>query len=253
METFGAEVLVATDSNIARVRELRERLPSFPKRGGGRRGRVYGMSPASARRLRRLLSFVRYTPRMSFLTLTYPVAVGVGKVKRDIDTLFKRIRRQFSDCWAVWKIERQARGAWHIHILLVNVPFWHWRQIVAVWSEVSGQDSSRATNIKQVRSLRELRRYLSKYIAKTSYLEEEHTGRVWGIFNRAAASFIVCSAYLSRRAYFLLIRTTRRLRYQVEYRSFWVYRAGFVSRFLEHYGVAYSIDKLTYAQLLAWL
>lgn len=256
MQTLGAEVVLSSDSNIAFVRELRPCLTSYSvNHPGGRRGRVYGMSAASARRLRRLLSFVRYTPKMSFLTLTYPSVVEMAKVKRDIDTLFKRIRRRFPSAWGIWKIERQQRGVWHIHTLLVNVPFWHWRSIVRTWSEISGQDASRATNIKHVRSLRQLRQYLAKYIAKPIDTdgEEEHTGRCWGIFNRAAAVFAVCSAYLPYRPYFSLIRHVCRLRYDVQTMSFWVYGAEFISRYVKYYGVMYTEGELTYSQLRAVL
>lgn len=244
-----SQLFVSLDKQSAFTRIVTEpdrhrATPRVAGGGGAKRGVVRGMSKRSARRLRRMLSFVEYTRDMSFLTLTYRDAVDMQKVKHDLNVLFQRIKRYFPRAWGIWKLERQKRGAWHIHILLVNMPFWAWQNIVDVWSAVSQQDASRATNIKHVRSLRELRAYLSKYIAKPADAEEEATGRMWGIFNRKVAVFVAVSCYLTSAQFFRLRREVQRLRYNVESFNFWIYRASsIVTSFLED---AFDIQRETF-------
>lgn len=255
---YGAEIFINSDSSLAAVKTLHLPPPSSPPRArASRRGKVRGMSSRSARRLRRLLSFVKYTRDMSFLTLTYRDAVDIAKVKRDIHVLTIRLRRKFLRCWGIWKIELQQRGVWHIHVLLVNVPFWHWRDIVKVWSEVSGQDAQRATNIKHVKSLRQLRAYLAKYIAKSTFNVDaetgellENTGRVWGVFNRAVAVFLVDVAYCTMREYYALKRVTRRLRYDAQYFDFFIYRASFIRQLFEYMHIDIETLEMKYSQIV---
>lgn len=255
---YGAEIFINSDATLASIQTIRSHFPppaTFPGRKTSRRGAVHGMSAASARRLRRLLGFVKYTRNMSFVTLTYRDSVEMQKVKRDIHTLTMRLRRKFPKAWGIWKIELQARGVWHIHLLLVNVPYWRWSELVRVWGEISGQDAARATNIKQVKSLRQLRSYLAKYIAKKSALvdtdtgEISHTGRVWGVFNRSVAVFVVDSAYCSVREYWTIKRVTRRLRYDALGWNYWVYRASYIKQLLTYMRVDIDTYEFTYSQL----
>lgn len=241
---LAAQVFVSSDDQTAVTSAVVDSSRKLrATRNTARRGVVRGMSTRSARRLRRMLSFIEYTRDMSFVTLTYRECVDVCKVKRDLEVFFKHVKRRFARVWAVWKLERQRRGAWHIHILFVNIPFWHWRDLVSVWARVSGQDASRATNIRHVRSLRELRAYLSKYIAKASEADEEtHTGRVWGVFNRKCAFFVATSCFLMRSQFFTLRRVVRRLRYNVKSYNFWIYKASsIVTRFIEQ---AFDVERV---------
>jgi hypothetical protein len=57
-----------------------------------------------------------------FVTVTYRDDPGPLGVKRDLDTLGKRMRRRFGSLLGVWKMEFQRRGVVHLHFL-VWVPF----------------------------------------------------------------------------------------------------------------------------------
>lgn len=249
-DIVAGEVIITTDYSTARVRAVR---PSWTVPACGRparRGLVRGMSPASARRLRRLLSYVRYTEKTSFITLTYREHVDQVKLKRDIHAFTKVLRRRFPKAWGIWKVERQRRGAWHIHMVVFNIDFWHWRELVSAWSRIAGFDAACATNIQQVRSLRHLRVYLSKYIAKATGAEDEHTGRCWGVFNRAHAVFDAVHSYVSVSQLHRIRRVTRRLRYDVVGATFWVYRASYVHMLLEKlFNIEIEHLTLTYSQI----
>lgn len=255
---YGAEIFLNTDATVAAVRTIRERTPGFPRRVP-KRCHIYGMSANSARHLRRLLSYVKHTNKMSFLTFTYPENVTVGKLKRDIDVFGKHLRRKFPQAWAIWKVEKQRRGAWHIHFLLVNVPYWRWQDVVATWARISGQPADRATNIKQVRTLRQLRLYLAKYVAKRSIAVDEQTGeilpigRIWGVINRQAAVFEVDSAYCTVREYFRLNRITRKLRFRPFNPDHVIFRAGYVRQLLRAIGTTLDRELMSYSRLTSIL
>jgi hypothetical protein len=101
-------------------------------RGGGKRGKVGPFSPASRQRLMRKLAQIRTAVLPHFIGLTYPdeFTPQPQQWKRDLDTFFKRVRRQFPDAAAVWHLEQEPRKsgthlgelAPHFHILLWGVP-----------------------------------------------------------------------------------------------------------------------------------
>lgn len=105
----------------------RERAIS-PRRGGGKRGRVTRFSNASRNRLLKCLHSVDWShvaPQGGlFIGLTYPgnarfVPTDGNTVQAHLRALRMRWERRFGDLRAVWKLEYQARGAPHLHLLVV--------------------------------------------------------------------------------------------------------------------------------------
>lgn len=157
-----------------------------------RRGKVSVFSRKSRRRLLEKLSRTATTKRPRiFLTLTYPSNMIDPKIgKQHLRAFLERVRRAYPKASAFWRLEFQARGAVHFHLLFFNLPYWNASNIRVAWGECIGEENPRI-KIEVCRSRRKSTYYVSKYMAKPSndgsvslsivpYL---HVGRHWGVFN----------------------------------------------------------------------
>jgi len=175
--------------------------------GGGRRGAISGFSRASRLRLMRLIAGVRRDANLPcFVTLTYPDRFpSCARAKRDLKIFLQRLRRRFEGAGAIWKLEPQARGAPHYHLLVwgvdeIDLVCW----TVRAWHEIagdgdpnhlafhSGQLSGSRLCVEGVRSWRGVWAYASKYLGKTFVVAEwgdKWTGRFWGVCNRSGIPF----------------------------------------------------------------
>lgn len=154
----------------------------------GTRGRIRGLSRASARRL--LFTARNLPPLRTMVTLTYPGEFPLDgrKVKRDWDTM----RRWFAHrgLGGLWFLEFQRRGAPHLHVYLnQRVPR---SEIAATWYRIVGSGDVRhlraGTRTDTVRSEHGLASYAAKYASKTEQklVPEEYreVGRFWGAFGK---------------------------------------------------------------------
>lgn len=184
-------ITLAVDGGVLRVKGAKR--PGGP-RGGGRRGVITGFSRAARNRMLELFGQLKRSsegrlPLM--LTLTYPKVWNEDPTswKRDLDTFFKRLRRQFPSCSAVWKLEFQSRGAPHFHILLFNVSWIDRLWCARTWAEVVASGDplhiKAGTRIERVKSWKGVMAYAAKYLAKeTRETATGSIGRFWGVFNR---------------------------------------------------------------------
>lgn len=93
--------------------------------GGGERGSISSFSRRSCQTMRErcysidLDAAEKLQFKTLFMTLTYSATFpdDKEKIKRDLDTLTKRIERKFGRCFLIWKLEPQERGAPHFHIV----------------------------------------------------------------------------------------------------------------------------------------
>jgi hypothetical protein len=93
--------------------------------GGGDRGEIRSFSRRSCQTMRDRCYSIdldaadRIGFKTVFMTLTYSATFPdkKEKIKRDLDTLTKRINRRFGKCFLIWKVEPQKRGAPHFHIV----------------------------------------------------------------------------------------------------------------------------------------
>jgi hypothetical protein len=124
----------------------------------------------------RRLSLVKYLDCM--LTLTYREnMLDRDRCKHDLDLFLKRLRRVFPTFQYIAVLERQKRGAWHVHIACHRVASHQWRKGVLVksydllrslWRGVVGDDNGNCHQSKSrsMRSPGKLAMYLAKYIGK---------------------------------------------------------------------------------------
>ena len=171
--------------------------------GGAPRGQIKGFSDDARRRLLYAIGAVRRDADLPlFITLTYPNAFPSPAVsKRHLKMFWQRLNRLVPSHGSIWKLEPQERGAPHYHILTWGVDVNSLVYAVpGMWSDIaSGGDplhlkwhlgllgNGNVPCVQQVRSLRGVWSYASKYLGKTFQVAEwsdKWTGRYWGIINR---------------------------------------------------------------------
>lgn len=134
---------------------------------GGKRGNVSGTSAAARRRLMRLMATLDVdTTRCVFLTLTFHGLPTYEKAKRNLKAFLMRMRRKFPNASAIWRMELQERGSIHFHLICFNLPYWHYSDLQAAWTQVTGEDIS-GIDIRLVKDRSHAMSYVSKYVAKS--------------------------------------------------------------------------------------
>jgi hypothetical protein len=172
-----------------------------------------------------------------FFTATYPGYPVACKVKRDIDVFTRRLLRQHPHIMIVWRVERQKRGSWHVHMLIYGMPYVPWHVLARDWVEVAGLPDycvKTATHIRFVRgNSRQCLYYISKYIAKVDGNNDndddgnsdagdsggtgdadEYPGRYWGVVGRKNESlyWLSYTIIMTAQQFFTLRRVIRKLR-----------------------------------------
>ena len=225
-------VLYAEGGNLLSVT-----IPSNrPTLGGGKRGKVYGFSRNSRKRMLRLVNSINRTkvePRQAlFVTLTYP-AVWPSDPKvwaAHLQAFRMRLERRWGIHAVIWKKEPQRRGAPHFHLLLLcdvktaaQVRIFR-RWCSAAWYEVVGSGDAKhfraGTQVETVRSWRGVVSYAAKYLGKESpgFVDQETgevlaTGRWWGVWNADRLPVELKAIEVSYKAAYRLRRVVLRLRH----------------------------------------
>lgn len=127
-----ATVTVARGGRYLKVKSL----SYLEGKGGGKRGKVVGFSRGSRSRMMDRLACVQSGELPKFITLGLPDGVPYDNpsIKRHLDCVLKRLRRQFPECGGLWRVEYQPRksgedvGKWkpHVHLLVWGLP-WSWK------------------------------------------------------------------------------------------------------------------------------
>lgn len=186
---------------------LRVERPEQPRSGGGARGVVRGFSDASRRRLLEKLGRLDIAPgKAIFITVTYADTwPDDNGTRADLDALFKRIRRRYPRAALIWRLERQQRGAPHLHMIVLGVPYLPVARLRDLWASVIDYKGAKRlqVSIERIRTWRGVIGYAAKYIAKRSggdggeapplldngtyrAVASETSGRVWGILGADA-------------------------------------------------------------------
>ena len=179
------------------------------KRHDWMRGKITQFSKQSRRRILRLVASLKRSEKPLFCTLTYPDEFDeTPRIwKKHLDTVFKRLLREYPKAIVIWRLERkprqsgenQGRIAPHFHLLVYNVsylPLLKWLPLA--WYEVVDSHDPRHLTwhrgkcgngnvpcVQEVRSVGGVLFYTSKYICKAENDELEGIGRMWGIVGRA--------------------------------------------------------------------
>lgn len=135
-----------------------------------------------------------YPFKLNFITLTLP------SVNHEItDHQFKnRLLKNFISRMSyrhgfrnyVWRVETQANGNIHAHI--TSDCFIHWREIRDVWNDIlirqglmkkfaekHGHSDPNSTDVKSVKSVKDIAAYLAKYFSKGDQDRRQVAGKLW--------------------------------------------------------------------------
>ena len=149
----------------------------------GTRGKVSEFSHGSRKRLFDFLNTVDWNNQALplFFTATYGQAwPGPSEAKQNLELFFKRLRRRYPSVGVLWKMEPQGRGAPHFHMLIFGPTFIDKRLAQELWGQSIDQaywdrfafDQDKGpirepfTRIEGMRSVRGVKWYVGKYIAK---------------------------------------------------------------------------------------
>ena len=127
------------------------------------------------------------------VTLTYPAEFPAPKdhavYKGHLHTLQIYLRRQWPECSGIWKLEFQARGAAHYHLMLFGLAG-HLIEIVRAWVRDTwyriahkGDEflGKAGTQVDAIKSVAGAACYLVKYINKGDQtMPGNFSGRYWG-------------------------------------------------------------------------
>jgi hypothetical protein len=229
--------------------------------GGGPRGRVFGFSRDSRKRLLDVLNMVdaALLGNGLFLTLTYPdvFPADAHQWKRHLDVWCKRLRREYPRASVVWRLEwkerlsgvNRGKIAPHFHLLVTGVPRVSLEWLSRSWYETVGSGDIRhlqaGTSGTRVRNRRAMMSYASKYIAKIA--EETFggwTGRVWGVVNRRGLGIILRTYELTWAQFYRIRRVFRSWLESKRGRRSWARLRG--------QGITAYLDAETSGAVLAW-
>jgi len=149
-----------------------------------KRGDITSFSARSRQRLRIKMANVRKEARPLFCTLTYPndwvFDPEVWKVH--LDNFAKRLLRRYANVGAIWKLERQERGAPHFRPFVFGIEdskpalneFREW--LSQAWFEIVGSNDPKhllaGAGVERLRTMGGAIRYVSGYASK-----EDQRGR----------------------------------------------------------------------------
>jgi len=179
---YRERVVISTQGHVVKVRVAGRKAPQPPD-CEHKRGRVFGMSHASRRRL--LEKFGRMAARAVdghrnvavFITLTVPgeeeSLPSPQEMKAHLRAFLERIRRRYPRASAVWRLEFESSGARdyhpHFHLLVFGLPWVPKETVQGWWRDVLDCEWERPfTRIEAVRSWRGVMSYASKYISAKS-------------------------------------------------------------------------------------
>lgn len=166
---------------------------------GGIRSRIRAFSAKSRNRLLRFMARLQMQGiRATFMTLTFKGYPSNKEAKRCLHAFIQLLSRLFPSASAVWRLEFQDRGSAHFHLIVFNMDYWPWQEILEAWKRITHQKVARI-DVQLIKSRRGVMNYVSKYIAKVSkrprntffisppYLHGKRKwrkGRFWGYHNK---------------------------------------------------------------------
>lgn len=159
----------------------------------------------------------RFRKRSWFITLTYPEIwpSDPAEWKRHLDNWFYVAHAAYPTAAFAWRLEPQARGAPHYHLLAFGIEDLDRDWLSRTWYEVVGSNDPRhlraGTNRERLRSWAGVLSYAAKYLGKVDGAPLppgwERVGRWWGIRYPANLHIDLVSIPL-RHSEFLTVRRT---------------------------------------------
>lgn len=161
---------------------------------GGKRGKIERFSLASRRRLMTLFASLDRTSlrrRPLFITLTYPkkYPTDYRVYKADLHRFLVAFNRRYPHVPIIWRLEYQARGAPHYHLMVFTPWYIDYKWVAVAWYNATQKRDYltlvSGTETRAIRSWRGVMSYASKYMSKTGAPPDGCLpGRLWGVICR---------------------------------------------------------------------
>jgi len=167
-------------------------------KGGGTRGKTFGMTRQSAARARNFINQLDPDRDYAEITLTYPeeyprhISVAQGHEK----SILAKICRRWPDAFLMSVLQLQVRGAPHYHILLHGASVAELRSwIPGAWAKTVGSDDpshlKAGTSVGRVRNLSRYRQYVCRKwtaseVERAKRIYPDGLGRLWKTRNQNA-------------------------------------------------------------------
>tara|TARA_A200000113_G_scaffold84461_1_gene75101 strand:+ start:3841 stop:4698 length:858 start_codon:yes stop_codon:yes gene_type:complete len=164
-----------------------------PKKGGGKREEIKGLSKGSRRRLVHLINSFGPVNQAFFVTLTMREASEDFKEwKKWLNRTLTAMRYMFPKLSGIWRLEFQKRGTPHFHLLLFTQELTDIKvlraKIKSYWRSAVGNKNSssfHSCKVEQVRDVKKSGFYLAIYQAKNEQDRTDiPTGKTYGIINK---------------------------------------------------------------------
>jgi hypothetical protein len=185
--------LVKVYDGISEIKRLNPTVAGSVKKVGTKQG-IRGMTRRSARTLLNYLMKLEPMQNVFFLTLTYRETPSIKESKKQLNTFFTGLKYVYPKLSAVWRMEFQARGSQHFHLLFYPgedhiSPFEVQNEIRARWVKCVGDRDSHffknCTKTDRIQNLRGCKFYMSLHHTKQDQNRTDiDTGRCWGIVGR---------------------------------------------------------------------
>jgi len=215
-----ASVAVHGGMIVLKSATCHRRNPTPPR---STRGEIASYSDESRRRLIRTIASVDHTilSTAMFATLTFHRPLADHSAWTALHNWIRAIRHRYPSMMYLWRMELQARGAVHFHVVLWlpirydtimrsrRMPRW----MSAVWHRVADPESRPHTihgaKCELVRDGRRLSRYVAKYMVKDAITKSGIIGRRWGISRNLPRSPVM-NIELTTPQYYIIRRALRR-------------------------------------------
>lgn len=188
-------------------------------------GDISSFSPGSRRRLIKKILKLESSRLTSgaFVTLTYHEDWTTERedLQQDLNAFLQALRRQYPNAVYIWRLEFQARGAPHFHLMIWRsrgcgeIPLSDLAEWVRdTWTRIAAQGTEAhrkwGTDTARISSWREAMGYVSKYVAATGKEGEvEYSGRRWGA-SQSLPTATTCRFHVSESDAHILRRILRK-------------------------------------------
>jgi hypothetical protein len=149
VEVYNYERPVAYNFQVRREDSIRKAVEKRKDNINRARKRIVRLALANAQKMRSI-----------FITLTYAENMqDREQCMHDVRAFFRLMKREYPRSAYLYTLERQKRGAWHVHMLVFNVAF-----IDMSWLDKAWRFGF--TNVKSTTDDKHRAHYIAKYLGK---------------------------------------------------------------------------------------
>ena len=163
------------------------------------RGKCKGYSKRSKKQFERTCNKINKSKLdqvEKFITLTYSnIPDNWVIVKNHLHRFQKWMKYHYPKSTGFWRIDNQGsrskkeggKYCFHLHMLVYQLEYLPNEKLNKWWNKTTGSDVKQRTSVENVRSRKEIHKYMIKYISKrdiSKNFQQPELGRIWGSWNK---------------------------------------------------------------------